>query len=195
MLQRERGRARRAILAAAGDYAAALESFDIGETVMGTWRQHPFDTDPGERASVPPQQAGAALRQVTGALGRMEDILDGIDEVAVTPRMAEELLSISGGSPEEFADELVNAVGERRLRHTESLGYTDEVAAFLRQGSLCADTRRDRFGYLVVDVGREAPEAGLAYLVYDSLRLYHTLNGARFHDVAKLYRDAGRNDL
>ncbi|WP_017594865.1 hypothetical protein [Nocardiopsis potens] len=194
MLRRERGRARRAIIEAATDYRRALSSFGTGSPPRGTWRQTPFDTDPGRREPVTEGQVEKALAEVSATLGGIPGILDGIDSVVVTEEMAEELLKFSEGDPEEFAGELENAVSEARLRITEEAGYTDDVAAFLRMGALVVDSRPgDRFGCLVVDLKEYMPEPELAYIVYDALRAYINHSSSRFYNVEMIFRGTGRD--
>src|SRR5690606_5827391 len=193
MLRRERGRARRAIIEAATEYRRTLSAFEAGSPLRGTWRQTPFDTDPGRREPVADEQVKNALVEVSATLGNIPEILDGIDSVVVTGEMADELLKLSEGDPEEFAGELENAVSEARLRITEDAGYTDDVAAFLRMGALVVDSRPgERCGCLVGDLEEYMPDPKLAYIVYDALRAYITHSSSRFYNVEMIFRGAGR---
>ncbi|WP_017624496.1 hypothetical protein [Nocardiopsis chromatogenes] len=193
MLHRERGRARRAITEAANEYRRSLKSFDVGTPPPATWRQHAFDTDPGRRSHVSAARVQEALADIDTALSRMPEILGAIDSVQVDDLMAQELIKLSGGDPDSFSDELDNAVCEERLRRSEELGYTDEVAAFLRFGNLIVQSRTtDRYRCLVLDFGEFRPEPVLAYNIYDALRAYNNLSSSRFHDTVKIFRDMGR---
>ncbi|WP_017537310.1 hypothetical protein [Nocardiopsis halophila] len=195
MLHRERGRARRAVTEAANEYRRALKTFDVGNPPHGTWRQHPFDTDPGRRSQVSSARVRAALADVDTALLRMPEILEAIDSVTVDDLMAQELIKFSDGDPDSFSEELDNAVCEERLHRSEELGYTDEVAAFLRLGNLVVQERStDRYRCLVLDVGTYRPEPDLAFGIYDALRVYNNLSSSRFHDTVKIFRDLGRID-